>query len=152
MNTVMQNNLNFDIATNEQFYEIKHFLKQNQTYSANRSDKIYTVRNNHKLIGLARLLSLDDCVKTFWLRGLFIESGSRNQGIASALLTYIRKNETQLAEITSIVAFAEPHLQAFYANNRYQEVSVNHIPNSLQDRFNNAQNQGKNWLCLKTKI
>lgn len=148
----MQKNLNFDIATNEQFYEIKHFLKKNQTYSANRSDKIYTVRHNNKLIGLARLLKVDDCVKTFWLRGLFIETSLRKQGIASELLNYIRKQENQLAEITSIIAFAEPHLQAFYEKNQYPQIPVNQIPNSLQERFKNAQNQGKKWLCLQTQI
>lgn len=148
----MQNNLTYEIATKETFYEIKHFLKKNQSYSANRADKIYTVRNHGTLIGLARLLSVEDCKNTLWLRGLLVEEAWRNQGIASELLRFIHSQEKQLAKITSIVAFAEPHLQNFYAQNNYPEVPVNQIPNSLKQRFANAKIQGKNWLCLQTEL
>ncbi|BCN93927.1 hypothetical protein THMIRHAM_17120 [Thiomicrorhabdus immobilis] len=148
----MPNALTFEVASSEAFYEIKHFLKRNQTHSANRGDKIYIVRNHLKLIGVARLLPVEDSPTTFWLRGLFVESAWRKQGIASQLLEHIANQEKSNREIKMIAAFAEPHLLKFYQRNHYTETAITNLPDSLKQRIEQAQSQGKTWRCLQITL
>lgn len=140
--------LNFTIASKDEFYEIKHFLKRHNTYSANRTDIIYTVRSDKKLVGLARLINIDDDSNALWLRGLFIDEAWRHKGLASSLLNYLYKNQIESLQTKSIVAFAEPHLRKFYQINNYTVVTVEQLPPSLKKRLENAYSQGKKWLCL----
>ena len=144
----MEQPVNFSIASKDEFYEIKHFLKRHNTYSANRTDIIYTVRSDKKLIGLARLINIDDCNDALWLRGLFIDEAWRNKGLATSLLNYLYKNQIESLQTKSIVAFAEPHLRKFYQQNNYTEVTMEHLPPSLKNRLESAYAQGKKWLCL----
>ncbi|MEA1988755.1 MAG: GNAT family N-acetyltransferase [Pseudomonadota bacterium] len=140
--------MNFAIASKDEFYEIKHFLKRHNTYSANRTDIIYTIRSGNKLIGLARLITVDDDNNTLWLRGLFIDEAWRHKGLATSLLNYLHKNQIDSLQTTNIVAFAEPHLKKFYQQNSYTEVTMEQLPSSLKKRLENAYSQGKKWLCL----
>jgi len=144
----MEQPVNFSIASKDEFYEIKHFLKRHNTYSANRTDIIYTIRTENKLIGLARLITIDDDNNTLWLRGLFIDEAWRHKGLATSLLNYLYKNQIEPLETKSIVAFAEPHLKQLYQKNNYAEVTMEHLPPSLKNRLENAYSQGKKWLCL----
>lgn len=139
--------LAFSQANAETFYEVKHFLKQHKTYSANRDDLIYIVRDDQKLIGTARLLGIEGATSALWLRGLFISPKFRHQGIASQLLSYIRQQ--QLKESTEkIFAFVEPHLHDFYIGNNYQLIDNAMLPEALQQRLNRAQQHNKKWLCF----
>jgi len=144
----MEQPVNFSIASKDEFYEIKHFLKRHNTYHANRTDVIYTIRSENKLIGLARLITVDDDDNTLWLRGLFIDEAWRNKGLATSLLNYLYNNQIKSLETKSIVAFAEPHLKQFYQQNNYTEVTMEQLPPSLKKRLENAYSQGKKWLCL----
>ena len=147
----MEKPVNFAIASKDEFYEIKHFLKRHNTYSANRSDIIYTVRLDKKLIGLARLINIANDTNTLWLRGLFIDEAWRNKGLATSLLSYLYKDQIKSLQIKSIVAFAEPHLKTFYQQNNYTEITMEQLPPSLKNRLENAYSQGKKWLCLIRK-
>ena len=144
----MEQPVNFSIASKDEFYEIKHFLKHHNTYSANRTDIIYTVRSDKKLIGLARLINIDDDKNTLWLRGLFIDEAWRNKGIATSLLNYLYKKQIESSQTKSIVAFSERHLKKFYQQNNFTEVTIEQLPPSLKKRLENAYSQGKRWLCL----
>lgn len=143
-----QQPLNFSLASKEEFYEIKHFLKRHNTYSANRSDIIYIARSGKRLIGLARLIAIDDCNDALWLRGLFIDEAWRHKGLATSLLNFLYKNQIESLQIKSTIAFAEPHLKKFYQKNNYTEVTIDELPPSLKDRLESAYSQGKKWLCL----
>ena len=143
--------LNYRIATEDEFYEIKHFLKRNNTYSANRNDTIYLVRYREKIIGLARLLKVEGATNTLWLRGLYINNKWRSKGIASELLSKIYKELQRQDKIKHIYAFAEKHLEHFYKHNAYQEIHKDLLPISLKQKFENAQQQGKKWLCLPSR-
>jgi len=144
--------LNIRIASADEFYEIKHFLKKNQTYSANRGDIIYTVRMDKKLIGIARLLTVEGDSDSLWLRGLFVEQSWRNQGIASQLLSKLYQSQKSTAGIKQVLAFAEYHLDNFYSLNNYEPLNPELLPESLQIRFFKAKEQGKKWLCLVNRL
>jgi N-acetylglutamate synthase-like GNAT family acetyltransferase len=148
----IQPHINIKIASSEEFYEVKHFLKKNQTYSASRGDIIYTVRVDKKLIGIARLLKIEDDLNSLWLRGLFIEDSWRNQGIASQLLLAIYQSQKNTEKIKQIFAFAEFHLDDFYKKNTYKLLEPTQLPISLQTRFFNAKEQRKKWLCLVKRV
>jgi len=141
--------LTFSLANADTFFEVKHFLKQHKTYSANRDDVIYLARNHNKLIGTARLLKIQGAPQALWLRGLFIDTEFRYQGIASQLLNHINKQE--LHPSAQIFAFVEPHLQDFYLGNHYRLIDDSELPNKLQDRFMRAQQRNKKWLCFVTE-
>jgi len=156
MNLIKMNllkyDLSFSIANNEEFYEIKHFLKRNKTHSANRDDIIYLVRAGTSIIGLARLLKIDDQAGALWLRGLYIQDPWRNKGIASQLLLEILQSQQNQFKTKSLFAFAEPHLAPFYNHNKYEIIDKSALPQSLKQKYCNAQEQGKNWLCLVKSI
>lgn len=142
----------YSIAKAEEFYEIKHFLKQQKTHSANRDDLIFCVRHERKLIGLARLLVVNNNNDALWLRGLYISPDWRSKGIASTLLTKIENHLAKKGDVKRIIAFAETHLQLFYETNDYQNLDLTFLPESLALRYKQASAQGKNWLCLQQKI
>ena len=140
--------LTFNTAKEHDFYEIKHFLKRNKTYSANRDDLIYLVRSNNALVATARLLNIEGSDCALWLRGLFVAEEFRHNKIASQLLEHIHTDLLINQKTDCIFAFAEPHLNHFYLQNQYQIIEPDLLPISLKQRFTNAQQQGKKWLCL----
>lgn len=146
------NKIHYSIAREDEFYEIKHFLKRNQTYPANRSDVIYLVRSGQSLIGLARLLKIEDSSQALWLRGLFISEQWRGKKIATQLLSKIYESQLSNRNIKTIYAFAEQHLSDFYALNQYDLIAPETLPTSLKQKSINAKKQGKKWLCLSRTI
>lgn len=160
---------NFALAETDEFYPIKHFLKRHKTHGANRDDWIFTVKlintdnsaseNSSPLIGIARLLPVEDSTTTLWLRGLFIVPEHRHQGIATALLEFIHQQlieDKRFESITKIAAFSETHLQLFYQQNHYQQLLAEQIekelPPSLWLKFDNASRNNKNWLCWQLTL
>ncbi|QCU90685.1 GNAT family N-acetyltransferase [Thiomicrorhabdus sediminis] len=158
----------FALAEPDEFYQIRHFLKRHKTHGANRDDWIFTVKlihsdnnasENKPLIGIARLLPVEDSITTLWLRGLFIAPEHRNQGIATALLEFIHQQlveDKHFESITNIAAFSETHLQLFYQQNHYQQLLAEQIekelPPSLWQKFDNASRNNKSWLCWQLTI
>lgn len=151
MNQITQN-LTFSIANSGEFYEIKHFLKRNNTYSANRDDTIFLVRSGKTLVGIARLLKVNDANDTLWLRGLFISEHWRGKGIATQLLLAVQQHLNKQSNIKTLYAFAEPHLELFYKHNQYKITDAEELPNTLKITYSNALHQGKKWLCLSKKV
>jgi len=141
--------IKLSLASATDFFVIKHFLKQHKENSANRNDLIYMVRYQTKLIGLARLVQIEDVIKPqYWLRGLFIETDFRQQRLATHLLDFIACDLKNHHDHFEIFAFPFVHLQQFYKQNGYKTIEVTDLPISLQKTYRNALNQGKNWLCM----
>lgn len=137
------------LASTTDFYEIKHFLKQHKESSASRNDLIYTVRYQTKLIGLVRLLHIEGASQPqYWLRGLFIETEFRQQGLATHLLTLMDMDLQSRHDNFEILAFPYIHLKSFYEQNGFYSIQLKDLPVSLQNTYQNALNQGKTWLCM----
>ncbi|GAB6070814.1 hypothetical protein JCM30760_19110 [Thiomicrorhabdus hydrogeniphila] len=152
MNEITLQTFVFSLATENEFYEIKHFLKRNKTYSANRDDLIYTVRSNNTLIATARLLKITDSKNALWLRGLFVANEYRQLKVASHLLGFIKKDLQKNHNTNTLYAFCEAHLETFYLQNQYHNISPSDLPKTLHDRIQSAQQNGKNWLCFTIAI
>ena len=144
-----KNLIKLSLASAADFFAIKHFFKQHKQSSASRNDLIYTVHYQTKLIGLARLIPIEDSVKpSYWLRGLFIETDFRQQRLASHLLNFITSDLNVRHDTFEILAFPHAHLNALYKRCDFQTIDINHLPISLQLTYQNALNQGKHWLCM----
>ncbi len=144
-----RNLIKLSLASATDFFEIKHFLKQNKESSANRNDLVYIVRYQTKLIGLARLVHIENTQEPlYWLRGLFIETHFRQQRLATQLLDFMTSDLKTHHDHVEILAFPYVHLKQFYEQNRFNSIGPNHLPISLQKTYRNALNQGKTWLCM----
>ncbi len=144
-----RNLIKMSLASTTDFCEIKHFLKQHKESSASRNDLIYTVRYQTKLIGLARLVHIEDAIKPqYWLRGLFIKTDFRQQSLATLLLDFMTSDLKARHDNFEILAFPYAHLKQFYEQNGFNSIELNHLPESLQNTYQNALNQGKTWLCM----
>lgn len=144
-----RNLIKLSLASATDFFEIKHFLKQHKESSASRNDLIYTVHYQAKLIGLVRLVPIENTIKPeYWLRGLFIETDFRQQHLATHLLDFMTSDLKSRYDHFKILAFAYVHLKQFYEQNGFNSIGLNHLPLSLQNTYQNALNQGKTWLCM----
>jgi len=141
-------------ATEADFFEIKHFLKRHKQSSANRHDKVYIVRFQKRLIGIAKLVVIpnDSAIDQYWLRGLYIEAAHRKQGLASLLLKFIDQDLTEQSIRTQvhveIMAFPFAHLESFYLQNGYQFLKPTTLPSILKEPYQKACEQKKNWLSM----
>ncbi|MDG6778569.1 GNAT family N-acetyltransferase [Thiomicrorhabdus sp. zzn3] len=134
---------------------LNHFLKRHQQPSAGRGDLNFIVKDGPNVIGCARLLPLAHNTSTrfaennFWLRGVFVTPQYRHQGIASALLQFMHQQLEQ-ADLSAhtIYAFPYEHLQSFYQPLGYELCETERLPVSLRQRFEQACQQNKKWLCM----
>jgi len=152
MHKITHQTLTFSLATADEFYEIKHFLKRNKIDSANRDDFIYIVRLKNTIIATARLLIIENSQNALWLRGLFVANEYHHLKIASRLLTHIKSNLQKKHCYNTLYAFCECHLKPFYLSNQYQLIVPSHLPKALQERILKAQQNGKNWLCFTQQV
>lgn len=152
MHKIPHQTLTFSLATADEFYEIKHFLKRNKIDSANRDDFIYIVRLNNTIIATARLLKIENSQNALWLRGLFVANEYRHLKIASQLLNHIKINLQEKPSYNTLYAFCECHLKPFYLSNQYQLILPSYLPKALQKRILRAQQNGKNWLCFTQQV
>lgn len=141
--------IKLSLASAMDFFEVKHFLKQHKESSANRNDLVYMVRYQTKLIGLARLVPIENTQEPqYWLRGLFIETHFRQHRLATHLMDFMTSDLKNQHDHFEIFAFPFGHLQQFYKQNGYKTIEVTDLPINLQKTYRNALNQGKNWLCM----
>lgn len=137
------------LATESDHYEIKHFLKKNKQSSVSRDDRVYILRQQKKLIGIARLIPAHDSnIERYWLRGLFIDELWRNKGLASQLLNTIDQDLTSIGALVEIIAFPYQHLDSFYQFNGYHHIEPSLLREPLKTSYFNAKQQQKNWLCM----
>jgi len=151
--TIDDQQVSISLATEVDFFEIKNFLKRHKESSANRNDRNYIVRYENRLIGIAKLIIVSDNVTTekYWLRGLYIDDSFRNLGLGSSLLKFIFQNLTEKHVRFEILAFPHLHLESFYMQNSYQPIDPTELPMNLQERYQKAKRQQKDWLCMQCK-
>lgn len=141
------------LAKDADFFEIKHFLKRHKQSSAKRNDRVYIVRYEKRLIGIAKLVPIvnTSSLRQYWLTGLYMEEIYRNLGLASQLLKFIYQDLSTEDALFEILAFPYHHLEQFYHQNGYQPIEPEELPKELQSRYLKAKEQQKNWLCMAQK-
>ena len=144
-------------ASEQDFFEVKHFLKRHKQSSMQSDDSVFIVRLNtassRTIIGVAKLKQLNQ--NTHWLHGVYVVLPWRNQGVASQLLQFITEwlpiqhaNEQN----SQIFAFPLPHLETFYRKIGYRPTAPLTLPQTLQARYQAAQTQQKGWLSMSLTI
>ncbi len=147
-------------AQTHDIHLLNHFLKQHHQASASRGDFNYIAKRDNTIVGCARLISIgstNQMENSFWLRGVFVREENRRQGIASQLIEFMHQDLLQrqtmdgLSESTCF-AFPLRHLNGFYEALGYEHCEIDSLPESLQQRYRQALNTGKNWLCMMKTI
>lgn len=128
--------------------DLAYWLKQVEKEIENRSDNQGSIRPINKIIGSARLIPLQ-AQSSFWLRGVFIDSTSRKQGLGTKLMQQLHQSITQEHENVYIYAFPLGHLQSFYEKLGYQLLNKQALPIELKQRYERAEQQNKGWLCMR---
>ncbi|VAW46200.1 hypothetical protein MNBD_GAMMA03-1185 [hydrothermal vent metagenome] len=154
-----QATIHLKMATQNDLFEVKYFLKRHKQSSVQSDDSVFIVRLNtpssRAIIGVAKLKSLSQ--HTFWLHGLYITPLHRKQGMATQLLQFLTEQLAAIhskysSDVNQIFAFPLAHLERFYLQHHYQLIEPSHLPNELNLRYQNAQKQHKNWLCMALKL
>lgn len=159
----------FEAVSADNIRLLNHFLKQHKEQSANRGDLNFWLKQNGKVIAVARLVRVEnDSTKELWLRGLFVVESHRKQGLGHQLMLQIhahmqqefaipstKKNQNQQTLIPPcgvcpffIYAFPHGHLSRFYCQLGYKDCEPNELPESLKTRYLNAKTANKDWLCM----
>ncbi len=154
-----QASIHLQIATQNDLFELKHFLKRHKQRSVQSNDLVYLVRlympSSQAIIGVGKLKSISQ--NTFWLHGLYISPSQRKQGYASQLLLFMaaQRQETHNSssgQTKQIITFPLAHLETFYLKNNYQFIEPSGLPSELNLRYQKAKKQHKNWLCMALKL
>ncbi len=143
--------IDLSLATTEECFELKHFLKRHKQSQIQRHESVYIVRLNRAqtstIIGVAKLIhifSSNDSPSTYWLRGLYIESSQRKKGYANQLLRFMAESINHQTKPAQIIAFPLKHLEALYRKQGYQIMESTELPSPLRHQY---QPQ-KGWLCM----
>ncbi len=147
MNT---HSISLSLATTEESFELKHFLKRHKQSQIQRNETVYIVRLNRAqtstIIGVAKLIPIsNDSPSTYWLRGLYIEPSQRKKGYANRLLRFMAESINHPTKPSQIIAFPLKHLEALYRKQGYQRIESGELPSSLRHQY---QPQ-KGWLCMR---
>lgn len=129
-------------------FKVKHFLKVAQQKNWQQNDKVFIALNNQTLIGYARFVSIND--EACWLRGLFVLPDYRRQGIAAGLMQFAHQHLSTQAQ--QIFCFPLAHLDKFYQPLGYQAIPSTELPETLVKRYQQAQQEGKNWLLMRMHL
>ncbi|MCF6345199.1 MAG: GNAT family N-acetyltransferase [Thiomicrorhabdus sp.] len=133
-------------ATENDFFEIKHFIKRHKQSRAQLDDTLFITRLNtpssQAIIGLAKVRNITHTAD--WLHGVYVEPTWRNQGIAGELMMFIQ----QQAKNRQMFTFPLPHLKNFYLKQGYQPIEPSELPATLQIRYQNALEHHKKWHCM----
>jgi predicted GNAT family N-acyltransferase len=146
------NDLNHRVQPSEQIHALNHFLKQHDQGRAGRGDLNIISRHGTRIIGCARFLPVENEPDVLWLRGVFVMESERHRGVATALLNFARETLLKDRPDTRCYAFAQPHLEGFYRALGYCFCTPEALPQALNVRFQQAQSNGKQWLCLVLEV
>lgn len=152
----MENQLNYIALQTENspalYFQTKHFLKLAQQKNWQKEDEVFIAMHASKVIGYARFVALPES-GDLWLRGLFVLSQYRRQGIAANLLQfahhYLASNKH---EFDSVICFPLEHLDNFYRRLGYQTVQLENLPSEIQQRYRQAEQDGKHWLLMQKSL
>jgi len=141
--------IDLSLATTEDSFELKHFLKRHKQSQIQRNDNAYIVRLNlaqtSTIIGVARLIHLSNSQPTiYWLRGLYIETSQRKKGYAKQLLRFMVEAISQQKKPFQIITFPLKHLEALYHKQGFQRVASAQLPPVLIHQYQPK----KGWLCM----
>lgn len=159
----------------EQFYAIKHFLKQHKEASANRTDWISVLKTypptTPNILGISRLMPVkismnmpDDLEQNhqaafaqrtlppvFWLRGVYVQPEYRQQSLGSQLITAQQAFVTNRFKTQSVYvyAFAQQALEGFYKKLNFQVIPSSDLPDTLALKFESYQIHKPDLIALK---
>ncbi|WP_396588946.1 GNAT family N-acetyltransferase [Bermanella sp. R86510] len=118
----------------------KFYRSQKHKGSASGNDIVYVAYNEDELVGAVRLVPYDNY---YWLRGLYIASVLRNQGIGHTLMMHASEHTRW-----PIYCFPYKHLINFYRQVDYVQLAPEQLPNALQQLYQRHQQKSDNIAAM----
>lgn len=110
--------------------------------SASSNNVIMVARNNHDIVGVARLAPINS---EWFLTGVHVDEQYRNAGIAGELINCLVKQQPV------IYSFPYQHLVTFYQRLGFELVTPESLPCELAQRFNAYVKQGREIVVMIRK-
>ncbi|WP_409440184.1 GNAT family N-acetyltransferase [Psychromonas sp. GE-S-Ul-11] len=112
---------------------VNQFYKQvYKKGAANKSERVFVLKTN-QIICAARLKEVDG---NKLLTGVACDPAYRHQGLASQLIQYILRLQTE-----TVYCFPYPHLQRFYQQLGFQLLSAELLPTKLAEQYSRYNNR-----------
>ena len=123
--------------------QVKRFFREHGFRpQAPRGDDIYIALQGRKLLAALRLSPQQD---SWLLRSMCVHRDFRHQGIGRFMLEQMQTNLQRY----NCYCFPYAHLKDFYQRAGFVSIDAQQLPESLADRYNAYQQQGKNILVMQ---
>ncbi len=122
---------------------IKRFYKNHYPGSKPKSDEqVIVALKDHEIVGVVRFRMIG---QYRLLTGMAVEAQSRQQGIGKQLLDYCQKQWLNPATF----CFAYTHLEHFYQQGHFIQISPNTLPAELHLLFERYSRSGKDLIPMQ---
>lgn len=123
--------ITFCELTDADKFSFKHFVKQQRLKQPKPDDRVFLVKKNQKIVGLAKIQAFDNQA---WLHGLYIQIDQRQYGYGSGLVDYISQQTKQ-----TCCGFIQPERANFYQRLGFEQGCENAVETALIDLFRRYQ-------------
>ncbi len=118
----------------------KFYRSQKHKGSASGDERVFIISEQDELVAAVRLVPYNGY---FWLRSLYVKSELRGQRLGQKLLTLVRQKIT-----LPIYCFPYTHLETFYENSGYCLLTLEQLPQPLNQLFTKYQGKGDGIICM----
>lgn len=120
----------------------RFYSRCNYRVKCGRLERVYSLSAGGQIIAAARLISQG--AGHYLLRNLCVESGLRNQGVASYLL---RATFASLGE-ADCYCYALPHLQNFYLSLQFKHFIPEQVPADISEMYIRHCSRKRGWILM----
>lgn len=118
----------------------KFYRSQKHKGSASGDERVFVIFLQEDIIAAVRLVPHDGF---YWLRSLYVKSELRGQNLGQKLLTLVHQKIT-----LPIYCFPYTHLEGFYLNSGYSLLTLEQLPQPLNQLFVKYQGKGSGIICM----
>lgn len=126
-------------------HAFKHFVRQQKRSLPNQYERAFIVKNQQKIIGLARIQGFGSQA---WLRGLYIEPEARSKGYGTGLVKFVI---TQLKS-GYCVGFIEPKRHLFYQKLGFMPWQAEQLEPGLNQKYQHYLKSKPSLMAWAYKI
>lgn len=141
MNQSQHPSYQFKLADPKSWALIKRFHKQSKLSTPQQTDQVFYVLADERILGVARFVQYH---QAWWLRGLYIQTEHRQQGLATGLVEFALKTLNE-----PCYAFAQPNLTNFYQAINFELITPDNLPKELgmlYERYQTNKPHLQIWL------
>lgn len=124
----------------------RFYASCNYNVKCGRHDRVFSLSLQGKIIAAARLMP--NPLGYFLLRNLCVAPESRNQGVATHLLTNILAELVPANSRMSCYCYALPHLQGFYLALGFTHLTIEQVPQDIAEAHLRNCARKRGWILM----